>query len=75
MARWRVQEVKPVKEVMSWDTEVEKEKISLQNLSIILDLRKEIMELQLSSHEFWKFKEKEMKRRNIEFRVDGGGVM
>jgi hypothetical protein len=33
------------------------------------------VELQLSSHEFWEFKEKEMKRRNHEFLVDTVGVI
>jgi hypothetical protein len=45
MARLRVQEVKWVKEVLSWDAEVEKEKISLRNPSVIPDLRGEIVEL------------------------------
>jgi hypothetical protein len=75
MAKLRVQEVKPVKEVLSMDANVDKEKISLSNLSVVPDLRKEIMELQLSSHEFQEFKEKKMKRRNHEFRVDNIGVM
>jgi hypothetical protein len=33
------------------------------------------VELQLNSQEFREFKEKEMKRRNSEFRVDENGVM
>jgi hypothetical protein len=45
MARLRLPEVKWVEEVMSWDDEVEKEKISLRNPSVIPNLRGEIMEL------------------------------
>jgi hypothetical protein len=41
----RVQEVKWVEEVLSWDAEVEKEKISLKDPSVIPGLRGEIVEL------------------------------
>jgi hypothetical protein len=37
--------MKLVEEVRSWDVEVEKEKISLKNLSVAPDLRGEIVEL------------------------------
>jgi hypothetical protein len=40
MARLRVQEVKLVEEVLSLKAEVEKEKISLRNLSVVPNLRK-----------------------------------
>jgi hypothetical protein len=63
MARLRVQEVKPVEEVLSLDAEMVKENIFLRNLSVIPDLRKEIMKLQLSNQEFRDFKEKEMKKK------------
>jgi hypothetical protein len=45
MTRLRVQEVKPVKEFLSLEVEVGKERIFLRNLSVIPDLRKEIVEL------------------------------
>jgi hypothetical protein len=70
MARLGVQEVKLVEEVLSMEADVDEGKISLRNLSIVTNLRKEIVDLQLSSKEF-----KEMKRRNHEFRVDNFGVM
>jgi hypothetical protein len=44
-------------------------------LSVIPNLRKEIVELQMSSQEFINFKEKEMKRENQEFRVDDVGTI
>jgi hypothetical protein len=37
--------MKLVEEVLSWNAKVEKEKISLRNMSVIPDLRGEIMEL------------------------------
>jgi hypothetical protein len=37
--------VKPVEEVLLFDVEVEKEKTFLRNLSVVLDLKKEIIEL------------------------------
>jgi hypothetical protein len=67
--------VKLVEEVLLLDTEVEKEKISLRNLSVIPDLTKEIVELQLRNHELREFKEKEMKRDNHEFQLDDGGAI
>jgi hypothetical protein len=75
MAKLRMWEVKSIEEDLSLDAEMEKEKIFLRNLSIVLDLRKEIVELQMNSQEFKDFKEKEMKKDNHEFRVDDGGVM
>jgi hypothetical protein len=75
IVKLRVQEVKLVEEVLSMDTDVDEEKISPRNLSVVPDLRKEIVELQLSSHEFRELREKEMKRRNHEFRVDNVRVM
>jgi hypothetical protein len=40
MVRLRIQEVKPVEEVLTLDANVEKEKISLRNLIVILNLGK-----------------------------------
>jgi hypothetical protein len=48
MAILRVQEVKLVEDVLSLDAEVEKEMISLRNLSVTRDLREEMVELQLN---------------------------
>jgi hypothetical protein len=45
MARLKVQEVKLLEEVLSWDAEVEKEKISLRNSGVIPYLRGDIVEL------------------------------
>jgi hypothetical protein len=45
MARLRIHEVKPVEEVLLIDDDVDKEKISLRNLNVVPDLRKEIVEL------------------------------
>jgi hypothetical protein len=75
IVRQRVQEVKSIEEVLSLDAKVEKEKISLRNLSVKPNLRKEIIDLQMSSQEFRDFKGKEMKRDNHEFCVDSDGVM
>jgi hypothetical protein len=62
--------VKLVEEVLAWDAEIEKEKISLRKLSIIPYLRGEIRELQMRRHEFQEFKEKEIKRKDSELRID-----
>jgi hypothetical protein len=61
MVKLRIQEVKYVQEILSLDVEVAEEIIYLRNLSMILCLRKEIIDLQLNSQEFQAFKEKEMK--------------
>jgi hypothetical protein len=66
MARLRVQEVKPVEEVLSLEAEVEKQKISLRNLSVVPNSMKEIMDLQKNKQELRDFKEKETKRDDHE---------
>jgi hypothetical protein len=75
MARLKVREEKPIEEVLALDAEVEKEKIFLRNLSIVPDLKKEIVQLQMNNKKFRDFKKKEIKRDNHEFRLDDGGVM
>jgi hypothetical protein len=67
MARLRIQDVKPVQEVLSLVAEVEEDKIFLRNLSLGLYLRKKIVDLLLSSQVFQDFMEKEMKIGNHEF--------
>jgi hypothetical protein len=57
MAGLMIQVVKPIEEVLSSDIEVEKGKIFLRNFSVIPDLKKEIVELQMSSQEFEDFKD------------------